>query len=267
MNAEPSNHFSIRPPAVAGSFYPESPSELKQTIQTYLAKAQSTPCQPKALIVPHAGYIYSGLTAAYAYKTLLDQAQSISRVVLLGPDHRVGFRGIAAPDCTIFKTPLGDLDVDAQSIEQALTLPYVSQRHDAHQMEHSLEVQLPFLQMLLQHFTIAPFVVSDASDDEVAALIELLWGGAETLFVISSDLSHYHDYQHANIIDTDTTRSIEQLKPRLKGEQACGCRAINGLLHVARRHHLHIQTLDLRNSGDTAGPKERVVGYGAYALQ
>lgn len=262
-----SSETRVRHAAVAGSFYPASSSELKNTVVKLLEQAQPGEHHPKAMIAPHAGYIYSGLTAAYAYKTLIPWKNNIRRVVLLGPSHRVAFRGIATPACDHFTTPLGDISVDALGIQGALSLPYVHENAEAHLMEHSLEVHLPFLQVVLDTFSIVPLVVGDASGEEVAELMERLWGGPETLFVISSDLSHYHPYQCAQILDSNTSHEIENCHSVLGGEQACGCRPVNGLLQVAKKHGLNVTTLDLRNSGDTAGDKERVVGYGAYALQ
>lgn len=259
--------MTTRYPAVAGSFYPEAPGELHYMVQDLLAQAIPHQCSPKALIAPHAGYIYSGKTAATAYSTLQKRRFDIKTVVILGPSHRVGFRGIAAPENDVFETPLGEIDVDTQLIERAQKLPQVSIRGDAHRDEHSIEVQLPFLQAVLDSFKIVPFVVGDANAHEVAELLELLWGDDETLIVISSDLSHFHPYQCAQILDAATSHEIEQLHPVLSGEQACGCRPLNGLLESAQQHHLKVTTLDVRNSGDTAGTKEGVVGYGAFALQ
>lgn len=259
--------MGIRHPAVAGQFYPSSARELQEMVQRFLTNAKDTACFPKAIISPHAGYIYSGATAAAAYKTLLPRRDQITRVVLLGPSHRVAFSGVAAPIHESFETPLGHIPVDQASIQKALSLPFVEQREDAHHLEHSLEVQLPFLQSVLENFEIAPFVIGDASPKDVATLLELLWGSDETLIVVSSDLSHYHPYQCAQIIDASTSHEIERLNPTLGGEQACGCKPINGLLTAAKTHKLKVTTLDICNSGDTAGSKDGVVGYGAYALQ
>ncbi len=264
--------MKTRYPAVAGSFYPDDAIELKTIINQYLVEATShEPCHteacPKAIIAPHAGYIYSGLTAAFAYQNLARFNKTIRKVILLGPAHRVAFRGIAIPDCEEFASPLGMIPLDHSAFKKVSDLSYVHVLPEAHRLEHSLEVQLPFLQMVLKNITLAPFVVGDASTEEVATLIERLWGGDETLIVISSDLSHYHPYKSAQLIDAATSHDIEQLKPTLVGEQACGCRALNGLLSAAKHHNLQVTTLDLRNSGDTAGSKDAVVGYGAYALQ
>lgn len=260
---------SVRLAAVAGMFYPGDPHVLAEEIATLLAGAvpsTSTFAQPKALIAPHAGYIYSGPTAAKAYARLVAFAPTIRRVVLLGPCHRVAVRGLAVPHVQVFATPFGHIPLDADAIAKALILPQVLQHDAAHAQEHALEVQLPFLQQVLDEFTLVPFAVGYATPDEVADVIELLWGGPETLFVISSDLSHYHGYTDATRRDRHTTDEILQLRLLTDHEQACGATPINGLLEVARRHGLVPQLLDLCNSGDTAGDKSRVVGYASFAF-
>ncbi|TNC81124.1 MAG: AmmeMemoRadiSam system protein B [Oleiphilus sp.] len=257
---------STRSPAVSGLFYPDDANELTTQIAHYLAQAEAADCRPKALIAPHAGYMYSGLTAAYAYKNLIPIAGDISRVVLLGPSHRVGFSGMAVPSSTAFGTPLGDVPLDLDAIEALSALPQIARRDDAHAAEHSLEVHLPFLQHILSDFKLLPIVVGDCTAEEVSEVIERLWGKEETLIVVSSDLSHFHDYGQAQEIDRRTGQLIENYVPELVGAQACGCKPINGLLLSARRHGLSIQPLDMRNSGDTSGPKDRVVGYASYAL-
>jgi AmmeMemoRadiSam system protein B len=222
---------------------------------------------PKAMIAPHAGYIYSGPIAAAAYAPLIRAHAIITRVILLGPAHRVFVRGLATSSATRFETPLGAIDLDRTAIERALALPQVRIMDEAHATEHSLEVQLPFLQEVLDSFRLVPFVVGDASAEEVAEVLDLLWGGDETLIVVSSDLSHYLDYGTARALDAATTEAIEGLNPEAIGyDQACGRHPINGLLALARRRGLQAQTLDLRSSGDTAGPRDHVVGYGAYVF-
>lgn len=258
---------TIRPPAVAGQFYPAEPQQLQTEVSTLLAATAPNATLPKAIIAPHAGYIYSGAIAASAYKPLENTRSDIERVVLLGPAHRVGFRGLALSSAAAWQTPLGSVSLDHGADEQLLALPQVQQMDEAHRQEHSLEVQLPFLQQLLGTFSLLPLVVGDADTDEVAQVLELLWGGRETLIVISSDLSHFHDYAHARMLDADASRSIEALQPELlSSEQACGRNPIRGLLAVAARHGLQAETVDLRNSGDTAGSRDRVVGYGAYVF-
>jgi len=222
---------------------------------------------PKALIVPHAGYVYSGAIAASGYARLAGQRRAIRRVVLLGPSHRIPLRGLAASGADSFATPLGAVPVDRDAIDEILDLPQVQIFDAAHRDEHSLEVQIPFLQYVLEAFSLVPLSVGDAEPEEVGEVIERLWGGPETLFVVSSDLSHYHDYETARRLDAATTRAIEALDFRaLDSESACGCAPARGLLAAARRHGLSVETIDLRNSGDTAGDKRRVVGYGSYVF-
>lgn len=259
----------VREPAVAGAFYSAEPGRLEREVRGMLARAQTSSAQrPKALIVPHAGFVYSGPVAASAYALLRDLTPPIERVVLLGPAHRVPVSGLAAPACGVFRTPLGDVTLDDETLRRAAALPQVSVDERAHALEHSLEVQLPFLQAVLPpDFQLAPFAVGEASPEEVAEVLELAWGGPETLILVSSDLSHYYDYATARRMDAETTRAIEALEPGAVGrESACGRVPIRGLLVAARRHGLRARTLDLRSSGDTAGSRDQVVGYGAYAF-
>lgn len=257
----------IRAPAVAGLFYPADAQELRRMIQGFLQHAEATEPAPKAMIVPHAGYVYSAAVAASAYARLATVRDTISRVVLLGPSHRVPFTGLAATRMTHFATPLAQVAIDRQAVEQLFTLPQVSVLDEAHLNEHSLEVHLPFLQEILTHFSLVPLVVGEATPQQVSEVLAQLWGGAETLIVISSDLSHYHDYQTAQQLDQFTSQAIEQLQFEvIHHEQACGYQPINGLLHFARSRGLKAQSLDVRNSGDTAGSKHQVVGYGAYVF-
>lgn len=257
---------TIREPAVAGMFYPGNAEELHKMVQQMLQQAGEVDAlPPKAIIVPHAGYIYSGPVAASAYARLRRVRDAIERVVLLGPSHRVGFPGLATSSADTFRTPLGDVPVDTDAVARLAVLPQVRTLDQAHQLEHSLEVHLPFLQESLEQFKLVPLVVGDATANEVAEVLEQVWGGDETLIVISSDLSHYHDYNTAVRMDRKTSDAIEQLKPEeLEYEDACGRIPITGLLRLARRKHLRVETIDLRNSGDTAGPQDQVVGYGAY---
>ncbi|MCC8999235.1 MAG: AmmeMemoRadiSam system protein B [Candidatus Contendobacter sp.] len=259
---------TVRTPAVAGLFYPADAKELHTQIWQFLSRVEpADEPPPKAIIVPHAGYIYSGPIAASAYARLKTARDAIHRVVLLGPSHRVGFRGIAVSGMAAFATPLGQIPVDRAAVEQVRKLPNVSVIEQAHAQEHSLEVHLPFLQEVLSEFKLAPLVVGDARPQEVGEVLEALWGGPETLIVISSDLSHYHGYQAAHLLDSATSQAIEALRFEDIGyEQACGRNPVNGLLWVARRKALHGETIDLRNSGDTAGPRDQVVGYGAYVF-
>ncbi len=255
----------IRKPAVAGMFYPADKSELAQTIGALLKASAGTNAQPKAIIAPHAGYIYSGPTAAAAY-ALLAKNSTIKRVVLLGPSHRVGFLGIATTSADFYETPLGKIKLDRKTLDDLAGFPFVKILNQAHTPEHSLEVHLPFLQTTLGDFELVPLVVGDAEPRDVALVLNKVWGGAETLIVVSSDLSHYHDYKTAKTLDDATRRHIENLDETLEGEEACGCRPVNGLLRLARDKNLTVKTLDVRNSGDTAGTKDQVVGYGAWAF-
>jgi MEMO1 family protein len=222
---------------------------------------------PKAIIAPHAGYIYSGSIAASVYARVARGHKTIHKVVLLGPSHRVPLKGVAATGMHYFATPLGEIPVDRQGIEAILSLPQVSVVEAAHANEHSLEVQLPFLQMILDDFTIIPLVVGEATPEEVSEVLAQLWGGPETLIVISSDLSHYYHYEAAQKLDMQTSKAIERLRLEdIYHEQACGYHPVKGLLHIAKTRDMQAQTIDLRNSGDTAGSKDQVVGYGAYVF-
>jgi AmmeMemoRadiSam system protein B len=268
-----------RQPAVAGAFYPGNREVLASDVNALLKLAQtevsdnrkhgdklSSKAPPKALIVPHAGYIYSGPTAAAAYARLSSVSDRIKRVILLGPVHRVPIRGLALPGADVFATPLGQIQIDSDAVAAIKNLPQVIESTAAHEQEHSLEVQLPFLQMALTDFTLLPLAVGDATAEEVAEVLDALWGGPETLIVISSDLSHFLPYQTAQLVDGQTTQSILHLQSTLNHQQACGGTPVNGLMLAAKRHHLQPQLLDLRNSGDTAGDKDRVVGYASFAF-
>lgn len=257
---------SIRPAAVAGMFYPGDPADLARDIDVMLGGADVQSLRPKALIAPHAGYVYSGAVAASAYSLLRPVARDIRRVVLLGPTHRVAVRGLALPGVSAFKTPLGLVPIDEDAARQIAELPQVTISLRAHELEHSLEVHLPFLQTVLPDFKLLPLAVGMASPEEVAEVLEILWGGSETLIVVSSDLSHFLPYDLAREIDGETARAILELRQPVSHEQACGGTPVNGLILAARHHHLTPHLLDLRNSGDTAGSRDRVVGYGAFAF-
>lgn len=259
---------TVRNPAVAGMFYPASATELTATINEYLAAAKHGGSVPKALIAPHAGFIYSGAVAASAYARIAAAGDSITRVILLGPAHRVAVRGLVLPSVDNFSTPLGHVPIDKQALATISDLPQVTTMDAAHESEHSLEVHLPFLQTVLDDFTLVPLAVGDASADDVGEVLERLWGGPETLIVISSDLSHYHPYESARRLDSATSQAIEQLRAEdILYDHACGRIPINGLLHVARKRGMSATTVDLRNSGDTAGPRDQVVGYGAWVFE
>ncbi|MBL8661062.1 MAG: AmmeMemoRadiSam system protein B [Rhodospirillales bacterium] len=257
----------IRPAAVAGTFYPGNAHDLEACVRSLLSRADPTEIagRPKAIIAPHAGYIYSGPVAASAYACLRAYADAVHRVVLIGPCHRVPLRGIGATAAAAFTTPLRPVPVDTTAVAQILSLPQVSVLEATHAEEHSLEVHLPFLQEILGDFTIVPLVAGQAKAAEVAEVLERLWGGPETLIVVSSDLSHYLDYASARAVDAVTTRAIEMLSAEdIGADQACGRIPVSGLLLAARRRKLTVATLDVRNSGDTAGDRRRVVGYGAW---
>lgn len=256
----------VRPPAVAGLFYPDEPHELRAVVQRYLDAAPQGGERPKALIVPHAGYSYSGPVAASAYSQLVGLAPPVRRVVLVGPSHRAQLHGIALPDVSAFETPLGLVPVDGPCVDQLRILPDVTVGNLPHRAEHSLEVQLPFLQVTLGDFTLVPLAVGEVDAAAVAAVLQACWGGIDTLIVLSTDLSHFLDYDSAQSLDSTTARSIVERVSNFGGEQACGCRALNGLMQLARRRGLRVRMLDLRNSGDTSGDRARVVGYGAFAL-
>lgn len=263
---------TIRPPAVAGMFYPGDAASLRDDLTIYLAAApaptldSAAPGLLKAIIVPHAGYIYSGSTAGQAYALLAPLAARIRRVVLLGPCHRVSVRGLAAPTVKAFATPLGSVALGRAALDGLGDLPQVIASDAAHAGEHSLEVQLPFLQTVLGEFQLVPLAVGQTGAHEVAQVLDRLWGGPETLIVISSDLSHFHTYREAQQIDQATVARILALDQLSSFEQACGALPINGLLAVARRRGLRIERVAQCNSGDTAGDKSRVVGYASFAL-
>ncbi len=264
----------IRKPAVAGLFYPgdretlyETLKEMDQTAVTTTDTAQKYSSPPKALIVPHAGYIYSGQIAATAYALLRPFADQIKEIVLMGPAHRVYLQGLALPTHKHFSTPLGDIPINQQGIDTLLTLPYASHRDDAHRDEHCLEVQLPFLQYQLGRFTLTPIIAGDIPPIDASQALRPFLHKPDTLIIISSDLSHFLTYDAAHIKDRETCKAITSLsEPPLSGEQACGCTPINALTHIAREEGYKITTLALCNSGDTAGTRDRVVGYGAWRM-
>jgi AmmeMemoRadiSam system protein B/AmmeMemoRadiSam system protein A len=257
---------NVRPAAVAGSFYPGQPPALQADVDRFLEQAATDAACPKAIVVPHAGFIYSGSTAATAYARVRNGRDRISRVVLLGPSHRVGFTGIATTTAEFYTTPLGQVPLDKQGLNAIRGLPQVGELDEAHAQEHSLEVHLPFLQRCLEGFTLLPLVVGQTEPQHVARVLNAVWGGPETLVVISSDLSHYLPYEDARARDAATSRKILARESDLTGEQACGCRPLNGLLQVLRERNLEISALQVCNSGDTAGDRSRVVGYGAYVV-
>ena len=254
----------IRPAACAGSFYPGNRPELEASLDTLLADAAGeTASFPKAIIVPHAGYVYSGEVAARAYARLT--GSGLRRVVLLGPAHRHRFCGIALPVASIFETPLGSIPLDPVCQELA-SLPNFVGSDEAHRMEHAIEVQLPFLQRVLEKISIVPLLVGNVSPAAVSEIIDRFIGEPETLVLVSSDLSHFHAYDEARALDAATAESIMALDPVLDHEQACGATPVNALLLSARRHGLPPEPIDIRNSGDTHGSRERVVGYASFSF-
>lgn len=258
--------MNSRPAAVAGMFYPADPVTLQRSVVELLTAAPAGEGAAKAIIAPHAGYRFSGATAAHAYKLFQGRRSQVRRVVLMGPAHSVYLRGMALPSFDAFSTPLGDVPIDKAAVEQVLELPGTQINDEAHASEHSLEVHLPFLQTVLDDFLQVPIVVGACTARHVEAVLEALWGGDETAIVVSSDLSHYHAYSEACEIDASTTARIEALDTTLHGEDMCGAYAVNGLMLLAKEHGLDVRTLEVCNSGDTSGDKFKVVGYGAYAI-
>lgn len=260
--------MTVRQPAVAGLFYPDDPVELKRRVVELLDH-----CDPprlagrplRALIAPHAGFVYSGAIAANAYREL-EGNDPPQRVVLLGPSHRVAFRGVALAAADNFAMPMGNVTVDAELSERALSLSCVTVLDEAHRWEHSLEVQIPFIQHLLPNASVLPLVVGDAKPGDVEAVLDALTAQPDTFIIVSTDLSHFLDYESAQGEDRRTSMDIEARRDSLGPDQACGCRPLNGLLRFAKSRGLDVTTLDVRNSGDTAGARDRVVGYGAYAV-
>jgi AmmeMemoRadiSam system protein B len=259
---------TVRPAAIAGTFYSGQPEVLARSVEAMLAAAKpaSAVDVPKAIIAPHAGHVYSGPIAASIYALIEPARARIKRVVLFGPTHRVAVHGIALPGVDAFATPLGNVPVDAEAVKMLMKLPYVGTSVEAHRMEHSLEVHLPFLQKVIDQFTLVPLAVGRATAQQVAEVIDLLWGGDETLIVVSSDLSHYLPYAEAQATDNATAQAILALRTDLNHQQACGATPVTGLNLLAQQRGLKPQLVDLRNSGDTAGDKSRVVGYGSFAF-
>jgi len=262
----PSVPQTVRPAAVAGMFYSGDEQELAQQINSYL-QTESRTEKPIAIVSPHAGYVYSGATAGKAWKQAANRAEELKRIALLGPSHRVAFRGIATSPASYWQTPLGNIELDNQAAQHIENLPFVGSSEQAHAQEHSLEVQVPFIQTLFPQAKLLPLVVGDATPKQVQEVLELFWGKEDTLIAVSSDLSHYHDYRTSQLIDSETSKAIESCNTAAIGpEQACGCRPLNGLLKLVEKDGRQVATLALCNSGDTAGDKQKVVGYGAYSI-
>ena len=253
-----------RPPAVSGSFYPAGKAELRAMTRRLLSEAEQEGPTPKVLIAPHAGYVYSGPVAASGYARLNGKAGHIRRVVLIGPAHRVYFKGVALSTADSFETPLGNVPIDSPTIRALRRNIAVAENDTAHHQEHSLEVHLPFLQETLDDFELIPLLVGDIATADLATILSSVWGGTQTLIIVSTDLSHFLDYDKAVVVDRATTRSIEQADGGLGPTQACGCRPVNAALELIRAKQMQVTTLDVRNSADTAGGRDRVVGYGTY---
>ena len=268
----------VRPPVVAGLFYPDDPSALDAMVRADLAGADdrlwagsatgAARPAPHAIVAPHAGFVYSGPIAASAYAHIASGRDTIERVVLLGPAHRVPVRGMAVPTVDGFATPLGVVPLDVAVLRQLAERPDVVADDRAHADEHSIEAHLPFLQVVLrEEWSLVPIVVGRAAPDAVADVLDLLWGGPETLVVVSTDLSHFHDHATAQALDAVTAAAVVARRWRdVEPDRACGAHPLCGLLVEAERRDLPVQLLDLRNSGDTAGDRQRVVGYGAFAV-
>jgi AmmeMemoRadiSam system protein B len=256
----------VRPPAVSGFFYPAAAGGLESAVHECVEAAPAVVEAPvAAVIAPHAGYAYSGLTAGCAFGGLRPMADEVTRVVVVGPSHHVAFEGIALSGADAFATPLGTIAVDRDAEARLLARPCVRELPEAHRLEHCIEVELPFLQTMLGTFELVPLVVGDVTGDLVGAVLaELATEG--TLLVVSTDLSHFHDYETARRLDSRTCAAIEGLTRDLRPDEACGAHAFNGLRWLARERELEVRTLDLRSSGDTAGPRDRVVGYGAWSV-
>ena len=259
----------MRPPEVAGTFYPSDPDACADLVVRCLEGARpSPPGEPKVIVAPHAGHVYSRAVAGTAYAPLAARNDRIERVVIVGPAHRVGFAGMATTSAKAWASPLGTVPVDWAALQPLATLPHVRVADSVFAGEHSLEVQIPFLQRVLADFAIVPILVGDARYDDVAGVLETLWGGPETLILISTDLSHFHDYETARRLDARTAKLVELMQPgKLDGERACGYRGLGGVLTRATALDLRVTALDVRNSGDTSGTKDRVVGYGAFAME
>lgn len=266
------SHVAVRPAAVAGAFYPADPGELRSSVEAALRGADGPTSQasaPKAIVVPHAGYVYSAPIAATAFGQIAPAAERIRRVVLVGPSHRVPVSGLAVSGADAFETPLGEVALDDELRALALGQPVVEVDDRAHALEHSLEVQLPFLQVVLgEGFELLPLVAGLCPAGDVADVLDAVWGGPETLIVISTDLSHYHPHAEASSLDRKTAAAVVAGRvDNVNDLDACGATGLRGIMSAAGRHGLRTELLDLRTSGDTAGDRIRVVGYGAFALR
>ncbi len=259
---------SLQAAAVAGMFYPGNPAQLAAGVDGSLAKAAPPRLSPKAVIAPHAGHVYSGDIAGAAYRLLAQRKGEIKRVVLLGPNHRMPVRGIALSPAEAWETPFGPLPVDRTARDSLARQPGFAVTPMPFVNEHSLEVHLPFIHRVLGKVEILPMLVGETTTEQASRTLDALWGGPETAIIISSDLSHYHDYETCRTKDEETASGIERLQQDIcVGDRACGFHSIKGLIDQAQRRDLRVTALDVRNSGDTHGPRDRVVGYGSFAFE
>jgi hypothetical protein len=263
----PKPRLNVRPPAVAGSFYPRAKNELRATVDALLSQPRLSARRGLlGVIAPHAGYVYSGPVAASAFAEVAAAGHGYTRVLLVGPPHYLPVSGIAASSAKAFATPLGDVPLDTDMVASLLDDRLVSIDDKAHAPEHSLEVELPFLQMMLGDFTLIPLLVGEASPQQIAVIIGTIMD-RHTLLVVSTDLSHYLDDAAAKARDAATAAAIERLDYATLGPyDACGFSALNGALCTGHASGWTIKRLDLRNSGETSGDRSRVVGYGAWAI-
>ncbi|MDH5654459.1 MAG: AmmeMemoRadiSam system protein B [Spirochaetia bacterium] len=253
---------TVRESAVAGSFYPDEKKHLADLVDSYLSGEDKKNPLPEAIIVPHAGYMYSGAVAGKGYTSI--KQLDIKNILIIGPAHRVYVNGLAIPDCDAFVTPLGKISVNKELYPELVKLPFISINDEAHKDEHCIEVQLPFLQRLFTSFQIIPVLAGNADEEQIQTLFDLTSGKID-LIIVSSDLSHYNSYETAKNLDRNAANSIEALDPfSLESEQACGSRPIKGLLLYAKRAGLKVKTLVLQNSGDVSGSRSSVVGYGSF---
>ncbi|MHA1539874.1 MAG: AmmeMemoRadiSam system protein B [Alphaproteobacteria bacterium] len=257
----------VKPLKFSGSWYPQDATALREMVTDFVEGAKPYPFAPKMMIVPHAGLRFSGSIAGTAYRILEAQKSKIERVILIGPSHRTNFKGIAIPSHAFFETPFGHLPVNQEALTALKNIDGVETSDAVFEEEHCLELQFPFVHQVLKNVSIVPMIVGLADPELVAAALAEIWGGEETVILISSDLSHYHDYMTARSLDKKSAGMIEALSPKLTGMNACGHRVINGALQRAKNINMRVTGIDVRNSGDTVGSKDRVVGYGSFIFE
>ena len=258
----------IKQADVAGMFYPGEEASLRQMVDGFIQKALSFDLRPRAIIAPHAGYIYSGSIAGTAYKTIAAVRDQIENVIIMSPAHRFYLRGIALHMADAFATPLGNIPVNIGIVKKIKQFSSVQWEERSFIQEHGLETHLPFIQRAFKPgIKIVPMIVGECQESEVAEILESVWEDPRNFVIISSDLSHFHSYADAKKLDRNTVDLIQNLDSQsLDTEFACGHYPICGLLNLARNRKLKIKALDIRSSGDTAGSKESVVGYGSFAV-